>query len=215
MLEERTGKPCLLMRRGVDTALYSPDRRRRTGGALVIGYVGRLSPEKNVRLLAPLEQALEQAGFSDFRIEIAGHGSQRQWLAANVRRLTDHGVLCGEALARVYAGFDIFAFPSETDTYGNVVQEAMASGVPCVVTGSGGPAHIVTHSHDGFVASSPDAFIQAVLQLARDPQLRARMAANAHTTALTASWDRVFEGVYSAYRRALALPAALPAPLSS
>jgi glycosyltransferase involved in cell wall biosynthesis len=203
MLEQRTGKACRLMRRGVDVDLYSPARRSRNDQALVIGYVGRLSPEKNVRLLASVEQALLQAGLSGFRIEIAGHGGERPWLRANVLSLLDHDVLRGESLARAYAGFDIFAFPSETDTYGNVVQEAMASGVPCVVTSRGGPAHIVTDGHDGFVTATPQAFLDAVLRLARDAELRRTMAANARATALRASWDSVFEDVYRAYADSL------------
>lgn len=215
MLERRTGKECRLMRRGVDVDLYSPSKRARSDGALVIGYVGRLSPEKNVRLLASVEQALLHAGLSGFRIEIAGHGGERDWLRANLRSLFDHDVLRGESLARAYAGFDIFAFPSETDTYGNVVQEAMASGVPCVVTSRGGPAHIVTDGLDGFVTPTPEAFVDAVLRLARDSELRRTMAANARATALKASWDSVFEDVYRAYADSLARPSASAASLSS
>ncbi len=215
MLELRTGKECRLMRRGVDVELYSPAKRAREDNALVIGYVGRLSPEKNVRLLAAVEQALLNAGFSGFRIEIAGHGGEREWLRANIRSLLDHGVLRGEALARAYSGFDIFAFPSETDTYGNVVQEAMASGVPCVVTSRGGPAHIVTDGLDGLVASGPDAFVQSVLRLAADPPLRRRLGSSARATALKASWDSVFEDVYRAYADSLARPRTFAASLSS
>jgi glycosyltransferase involved in cell wall biosynthesis len=117
--------------------------------------------------------------------------------------LRDLGVLRGEALACAYAGFDIFAFPSETDTYGNVVQEAMASGVPCVVTGSGGPASIVTDGRDGFVCGSPEEFVQRVVQLGRDAGLRRQMGDLARRTALDASWDRVMESVYDAYCEAL------------
>lgn len=216
MLEQRTGKQCRLMRRGVDTGLYSPAKRARSGDdALVIGYVGRLSPEKNVRLLAEVEQALLRAGLTGFRIEIAGHGGERDWLRDNVRSLRDHGVLRGESLARAYAGFDIFSFPSETDTYGNVVQEAMASGVPCVVTSRGGPAHIVTDGFDGFITATPEAFVDAVLRLASDAGLRRTMAADARATALKASWDSVFEEVYRAYGDALAGPRAAAGSVSS
>lgn len=215
MLTHRTGKECRLMRRGVDVDLFSPERRRRSDDAFAAGYAGRLSPEKNVRFLAQVEQRLVRAGITNCRIEIAGHGGERGWLRANVSRLADHGVLQGEALAQAYAGFDVFVFPSETDTYGNVVQEAMASGVPCVVTGRGGPAHIVTDGHDGLVASTPEAFLDAVVRLAADPPLRRRLAANARATALQASWDRVFEEVYHAYQDALPAPRALAASVSS
>lgn len=199
MLSRGTGKPCRLMRRGVDTRLFTPQRRARRDPALVIGYVGRLSTEKSVRRLAEVERALQRAGISDFRIEVAGHGSERDWLHRNIARLVDHGVLRGEALARVYAGFDIFAFPSETDTYGNVVQEAMASGVPCVVMPRGGPAHIVRHGHDGLIAHNAVAFAPTVAALAKQPDARTRMGLAARQTAQQASWEAVFDSVYDAY----------------
>lgn len=198
MLETGTGKPCGLMRRGVDCNLYDPAKRSRTGSTIVLGYVGRLSPEKNVRLLKDVETAVEQAGLNDFRIEIAGHGGEREWLKSNIKRLKDHGVLRGEALAAAYANFDVFVFPSETDTYGNVVQEALASGVPCVVSNKGGPAEIVTHGLDGYVAARPE-FAGAAARLAVDSGLRRAMAYEGRQTALRASWDSVFETVYRSY----------------
>lgn len=210
MLEERTGRPCRLMRRGVDTAFFHPGRRAREDGDVVVGYTGRLSPEKSVRRLAAVAEALKRAGVERFRIEIAGHGGEREWLVRNVACLRDHGVLRGEALARAYAGFDVFAFPSETDTYGNVVQEAMASGVPCVVMASGGPASIVTDGVDGFVCATQARFLEAVATLCRDEALRKAMGERARTAAMGASWERVFEGVYGAYREALGIPAAAP-----
>jgi glycosyltransferase involved in cell wall biosynthesis len=203
LLEERTGRPCRLMRRGVDCELYDPRKRTREDDALVVGYVGRLSPEKSVMRLRDVEMALAAAGIDNFRIEIAGHGGEREWLRANVTRLRDHGVLRGEDLARAYAGFDVFAFPSETDTYGNVVQEAMASGVSCVVTSEGGPRHIVTDGLNGAVAQGPGEFCEAVVMLARNEGLRRRMGREARKTALGASWDAVFGGVYEAYGEAL------------
>ncbi len=217
LLERETGKPCRLMRRGVDCKLFDPRRRARRDTSLVIGYVGRLSPEKSVRRLADLERALCQAGLRDFRIEIVGHGGERSWLHANIRRLRDHGLRRGEELAQIYAGFDVFAFPSETDTYGNVVLEAMASGVPCVVTAEGGPAHIVTHGLNGFVARDFEEFARAVTALALDAGLRASLAREARRSALLTTWDSVFEQVYDAYaeaaqdsefRRPMAHPAA-------
>jgi glycosyltransferase involved in cell wall biosynthesis len=187
------------MRRGVDTLLFNPARRDRADGVLTLGYIGRTSTEKNVQYLVEVERALREAGLTDYRIFVAGHGSLLDWLRANLRQCEIPGVLRGEALARAYANLDIFVFPSETDTYGNVVQEAMASGVPCVVTDQGGPAHIVTDGQDGFVAPLGPAFCEAVLRLARGPDLRRRMAAAALATAQKASWDSVFEEVYAAY----------------
>lgn len=212
LLSEGTGRPCHLMRRGVDCEAFHPGLRQRSDDALVVGYVGRLSPEKSVRRLAELERHLLQAGLRNFRIEIAGHGGERSWLQSNIVSLRDHGLLRGLSLARAYANFDIFAFPSETDTYGNVVQEAMASGVPCVVMSQGGPASIVRDACDGLVAESPAEFFDHVVMLAEDVELRQMMGRTARRSALGASWDAVFQGVYETYSLAVRQPAQAARP---
>jgi phosphatidylinositol alpha 1,6-mannosyltransferase len=140
LLHRRTGRPTFLMQRGVDTEFFSPEKRNRDSRELVIGYVGRLSPEKNVHALRDVEQALLAAGLDNYRFVIVGDGHEQDWLRANL-----HRVLQGEQLASAYANMDIFAFPSHTDTYGNVVLEALASGVPVIVTSDGGPTFLVTH----------------------------------------------------------------------
>jgi hypothetical protein len=98
---------------------------------------------------------------------------------------------------------DLFVFPSETDTFGNVVQEALASGVPAVVTNKGGPRFIVTDAVNGFVAADDTQFRQAVERLARDAFLRRLMAESARSRMALRSWDRVFEEVYEGYAAAL------------
>ncbi len=203
LIETRAHRPCFLMRRGVDTELYSPERRQRADPVFTLGYIGRTSTEKNVQFLVEVERALRDAGILDYRVFVAGHGSLIDWLRENLQQHDIPGVLRGEELARAYANLDLFVFPSETDTYGNVVQEAMASGVPCVVTDQGGPAHIVTHGENGLVAPVGPRFCEAVVELARDPERRRRMGGAARATALKASWDSVFDEVYQAYARAL------------
>jgi phosphatidylinositol alpha 1,6-mannosyltransferase len=200
LLRRRTGKRVVPMRRGIDTGLFHPSRRTRSDGGMVVGYVGRLMPEKNLRLLARVEAALRAAGFTDARFQITGAGSERQWLERNLARATFTGVLAGVGLARAYADMDVFAFPSHTDTFGNVVQEAMASGVPAVVTGSGGPRFIVRDGDTGFVASSDEEFCDSVVTLARDQLLRRRMALAARRQVEKQSWDWVFDEVYDGYR---------------
>jgi len=106
-------------------------------------------------------------------------------------------------LARAYANMDVFAFPSRTDTFGNVVLEALASGVPAVVTNEGGPKFIVRHGETGFVAADTAEFSAAVRRIAGDPGLLMQMRKAARQSALSVSWDAVFESVYSAYERAL------------
>ena len=93
-----------------------------------MGYVGRLTPEKNVRFLAQMGQHLNAQGIRNFEILIVGEGNESNWLRSNVPNATLTGVLRGEELAAAYAGMDLFAFPSTTETYGKVNLEAMASG---------------------------------------------------------------------------------------
>jgi phosphatidylinositol alpha 1,6-mannosyltransferase len=112
------------------------------------------------------------------------------------------GVLKGEALAEAYAGMDLFVFPSHTDTFGNVVLEALSSGVPAIVTPDGGPASIVRDGEIGRVVADED-FAAAIAGVIADPARLAKMRAASRAYALTANWDSVFEGVYAAYRRIL------------
>jgi glycosyltransferase involved in cell wall biosynthesis len=199
LLRRRTGKPVFPMGRGIDTDLFHPSRRVRNDADLVVGFVGRLMPEKNLRLLARVERALRAAGLANVRFQITGAGSERHWLERNLARATFTGVLVGQGLARAYADMDIFAFPSRTDTFGNVVQEALASGVPAVVTDGGGPRFIVRDAETGFVASSDEEFCDCVVALARDEPLRRRMALAARRQVEKQSWDSVFDEVYEGY----------------
>jgi phosphatidylinositol alpha 1,6-mannosyltransferase len=147
LLEARARRPASLMPRGVDTHYFSPDKRRRIEADFVLGYVGRLMPEKNVRFLIRLERALEAVDARPFRFVIVGAGDERRHLEAELTRAEFAGVLLGEPLAKAYANMDLFVFPSRTDTFGNVVQEALASGVPAVVTDGGGPKFIIEHGY--------------------------------------------------------------------
>ena len=214
LLEKSTGKPCALMGRGVDTTLFDPVKRDRSPGPLTLGFVGRLTVEKNVRLLVELEKALLELGCKNFRFLIVGQGALEPWLRENLHHGTFAGVLKGDALARAYANMDVFTFPSRTDTFGNVVLEALASGVPAVVTNEGGPKFIIRNGETGFAVSGVREFSAAVERLATDANLLARMRLAARQSAMSVSWDAVFESVYVAYGRSL--PAAgRPVRLSS
>jgi glycosyltransferase involved in cell wall biosynthesis len=204
MLETETKKPAFLMRRGVETDQFSPRKRtRQENRTFRIGFVGRLSPEKNVQFLARLEHALAEKGFNDFSIVVVGDGAERRWLERNLKRAEFTGVLVNEALAEAYANMDVFAFPSQTDTFGNVILEALASGVPPVVMNSGGPKYLVDHGISGFVSGNEEEFIEFVSQLMSTPDQHQRMREQARNAALKLSWDRVFEEVYRAYETAI------------
>jgi glycosyltransferase involved in cell wall biosynthesis len=203
MLRARTGKPVFLMTRGIDQHLFNPCRRNLNDGILRIGYVGRLTPEKSVHFLRDLQIGLKKAGAPPFRFLIVGDGSEKNWLARELENADLPGIHRNEELARDYANMDVFAFPSRTDTFGNVVLEAFASGVPAVVTDAGGPKFIVRNGVSGFVARSDEDFIACTARLLNDSDLRRRMSAAARLQASAESWDEVFDKVYDGYTAAL------------
>jgi glycosyltransferase involved in cell wall biosynthesis len=204
LLERTTGRRCFLMPRGVDAALFRPENRKRDPEDRdhVLGFVGRLSIEKNVTLLAQVQQELEEKGHKSFRFLIVGHGAEEQWLRDRMPRAEIPGVLKGEPLSTAYANMDLFVFPSHTDTFGNVVLEALASGVPAIVTHDGGPPTIVRDGITGRIVDDED-FADAVAGILADPVKHAEMRLAARKYALTMSWDAVFEGVYNAYETIL------------
>jgi len=204
ILEKATHRRCYLMQRGVDTQLFSPAHRTRASidEELVLGYVGRLSVEKNIALLATLRTQLLSQGITRFRFLIVGQGAEEAWLRENLPNADFPGVLRGDDLSHAYANMDLFVFPSHTDTFGNVVLEALASGVPAVVTPDGGPRYIVHDEETGVVATD-DNFADAVAGIMGDPARHAMMRIKAREQALSASWDAVFEGVYAAYATVL------------
>ena len=199
LLESKTGRPCFLMPRGVDAELFHPAKRTRDleDTVRVLGFVGRLSVEKNIGLLAEIEHALNQ---NKEKFLIVGHGGDEAWLRERMPRAEFTGVLRGEELSRAYANMDLFVFPSHTDTFGNVVLEALASGVPAIVTPDGGPCTIVRDGETGRIVPD-DQFTPAIREILADPDRHAVMRQAARAYALTASWDSVFEGVYAAYER--------------
>ena len=198
-LQTATKKPCWLMERGIDLDLFGPQKRTRNDdGEFVIGYVGRLSTEKKIRSFAPLAQALSKAGHRHVRFVFVGHGSEEKWLQENISGVRLTGVLKGEALSRAYADLDLFVFFSETDTYGNAVLEALASGVPAIVSDKGGPKFIVRNDC-GFVCANDEKFLRATMLLIENQSLRRKMSQAARKRSELASWNAVFDAVYQAY----------------
>jgi phosphatidylinositol alpha 1,6-mannosyltransferase len=198
-LERSTGRRCHLMPRGVDSELFHPAKRTRDSSdkEQVLGFVGRFSIEKNVALLAQIQQQLDQSRHK-FHFLVVGHGGEEAWLRERLHGAEFTGVLRGEALARAYANMDLFVFPSHTDTFGNVVLEALASGVPAIVTPDGGPCTIVRDGETGRIVPD-EQFASAISGVLFDVAQHKRMRLAARAYAETASWDSVFEDIYEAY----------------
>ncbi len=199
-LRRRTRRPAYLMAHGVDSTRFSPAWRQRGDGLISIGYVGRLTPEKNLRWFRELERSILAAGQRDFRLVLVGDGSEREWLKRNLQFGELPGVLRGDSLAAAFAGMDIFVFPSRTDTFGLVILEAMASGVPVVVSPQTGARVQVQNGVTGFLAED---FTEDVLQLMRSEPLRQRMGTEARQFACSRDWTGVFEDLYQTYDAAL------------
>ncbi len=201
--------------RGVDGTLFRPDRPRREAlrtalgfgpNDVVIGHVSRIAAEKNVAYLADALAQVETAR-PEARILIVGDGPARPEMEATLgRRARFAGYRTGEDLADHYAAADIFAFASLTETFGNVVLEAMASGLPVVAVRAGGPGEVVRDGDTGFLIDPthrPAAFAQALLRLVDDAALRHRMAASARAYALSQTWDAIMLGLRARYQAVL------------
>jgi glycosyltransferase involved in cell wall biosynthesis len=193
--------------RGVDTESFDPAKADRGAfpGELKVLYAGRLTREKGVDLLA---ESFIRAHSVDPRLHLllAGGGPEEEELRAKLGdRATFLDWLEGEDLARAYASADLFLFCSRTDTYGQVVLEAGASGLPVVAVAEGGPASLVENRHTGMLCKADaDHIAGTVLQLASSPPLRRHLGASARRAACERSWTRALEQLASGYRRALA-----------
>jgi glycosyltransferase involved in cell wall biosynthesis len=130
---------------------------------------------------------------------IVGQGDERHWLEKNLLRAEFTGVLRSEALARAYANMDLFIFPSRADAFGNVVQEALATGTPAVVTNQGGPKFLINSGVTGYVAENDREFIARAISLMTERERLQQMRVAAREAACSASWDRVFEEVWESY----------------
>jgi len=156
-------------------------------------YVGRISREKDLDVLANTYRRLRDEGLP-VQLFMVGHGPYSQGLSELLPDAVFTGYLTGIELATAYASADVFAFPSTTDTFGNVIIEAQASGVPVVVSDSGGPKELVEDKANGFITKSHDVedFTRAVRALVVDRGLRKRMGDCARKSVVDRSWPRAF-----------------------
>jgi glycosyltransferase involved in cell wall biosynthesis len=197
LLAQRTGKPARLMKHGVDIEMFAP-RAHRHDGLVRIGFVGRLSAEKQVHMLVTLANTLRGAGERACFV-IVGDGAERASLRQAIPDAEFPGVLTGEALAAAYASLDLFVFPSRSETFGLAVLEAMASGVPVLAIADGGPRYSVEHGVGGWLARDDQDFFDAGLRIVRDRDLRERLAVGARATAVRWSWEVVMRELYEVY----------------
>jgi glycosyltransferase involved in cell wall biosynthesis len=188
--------------RGLDTEFFRPARRDPAffekfgtpNGRVRLLYVGRVSREKDLDVLANAYRRLREEKLP-VQLYFVGDGPYSHSLAENLPEACFTGYLRGEQLAAAYASADIFVFPSTTDTFGNVIIEAQASGVPVVVSDSGGPKELVEDKANGLVTKSHDVedFTRAIRTLVCDPALRQRMGERARESVVNRTWPSAFQ----------------------
>ncbi|MBV9414599.1 MAG: glycosyltransferase, partial [Solirubrobacterales bacterium] len=193
--------------RGVDLRRFDPAHRDETllPGEINVLYAGRLSKEKGVDLLA---DAFLEAHRRDprLRLVLAGGGPEETLLRERLGDLaTFLGWLTGDELARVYASADAFLFTSTTETFGQVILEAQASGLPVVAAERGGPVCLIEHGETGLLMS-PDvsALADAVVSVTGDPRLSERIGRAALAAVRGRSWEASLDRLAAAYRIAVA-----------
>jgi glycosyltransferase involved in cell wall biosynthesis/predicted metal-dependent phosphoesterase TrpH len=201
--------------RGVDLSLYDPARRapERFPGELKVLYAGRLTREKGADLLV---ESFLRARERDPRLHLllAGGGPEEEMMRVRLgRHATFLGWLDREQLADAYASADVFLFCSQTDTYGQVIAEAQASGLPVVAVDQGGPASLIRDRHTGWLCeASPEQLASAVAQLAASPFLRRRLASAALAEVRGRTWEAALAQLAAGYERTLAAVRGKPTP---
>jgi phosphatidylinositol alpha 1,6-mannosyltransferase len=195
-----------LWRRGVDSTRFHPAHRsaalRRAlapNGEILVGYVGRLAVEKQVDTLARTSR------LPGVKVVIVGDGPVQSSLRKAMPNATFLGARSGAQLARIYASLDIFAHTGPYETFGQTIQEALASGLPVVAPAAGGPLDLVEPGRTGYLVPPGDgaAFAEAVAELAGDPQRRAAYGRAARASVLGRTWAAIGDeliGHYTATR---------------
>jgi phosphatidylinositol alpha 1,6-mannosyltransferase len=191
--------------RGVDTTRFSPrhqdsalHRELAPNGELLVGYVGRLAPEKRIERLAAL------GDMPGMRLVVVGDGPEHQNLAAALPGAAFLGQRTGDELARIYASLDVFVHTGPHETFCQAVQEAMASGVPVVAPDAGGPRDLVDHARTGYLLPAHDDeahadALRAAITTLRNPELRARFGAAARAAVAGRTWPALCQQLIGHY----------------
>ena len=198
--------------RGMDTSHFHPDRRNpdfwkrfgSEGTDPVALFVGRVSKEKDLDVFIAAARQLHDRGVG-FRIAIIGNGPYLEEVRQQLPEAIHPGYVTGPDLAEAYASADVFAFPSTTDTYGNVVVESMACGVPCIVSDIGGPRDLVNDGITGIVTPGRDidAFTGALEKLLTDADLRKQMGRAARDAVANRNWAGAFKRFWEREHRGI------------
>jgi len=203
-----------LWERGIDKQLFSPSKRNRKSIKAITGnnkpcilFASRLVWEKNLQTMIDLYLLAEKKGLK-YNFIIAGDGVARATLEKQMPNACFLGFLVHEKLADIYASSDVFFFPSVTETFGNVVLEAMASGLPCVIADSGGSKDFIRHGENGFLCNPSDAgdFLNRISEIIEQPELSKSLSEKGIKTTKKYVWENL-AGEYFGDLESLALKA--------
>jgi glycosyltransferase involved in cell wall biosynthesis len=194
--------------RGVDSMLFNPAKRSNAWRAqrgiadseIVVAFVSRLVAEKGLNVVVDVMRGLSDR-HAAYRALIVGDGPERKNIESSMPNAIFEGHLTGEELATAYASSDVFLFPSETETFGNVTLEALSSGLPAVVANATGSNALVQDSVNGFLVEPRNqaAFLERVHQLVKDGELRRRMGTAARISAESYDWSAVLDQIAGYY----------------
>ncbi|MGG3467443.1 glycosyltransferase family 1 protein [Neobacillus pocheonensis] len=195
---------------GVDCQLFHPFYEKQAireelgiSKKYLLTYVGRLAPEKDVETLLAVAKAMPADLNEQIQWYVVGDGPLRKELQKEApSNMTFTGYLTGERLAEIYSASDLFVFPSPTETFGNVVIEALASGTPVITANSGGVKNIIKSGVTGYLCETGNEaeFVNAILKLLENDILRSTFGIEGRNYALTQSWDKIFAHLLWHYR---------------
>ena len=199
--------PIAMWTRGVDRVLFDPDRRDAAWraefaaeGELLVGFVGRLAPEKRVELLEPI------ASMPGVRLVVVGDGPRRRSLQRLMPQAQFTGQLTGPDLGRAMASLDLLVHPGADETFCQVVQEALCAGVPVIAAAKGGPLDLVRHGDNGWLwaGDDPEVLAAQVAAVRDDPEGAAEVRGRARASVSARTWSRVTDQLIAHYHRVLA-----------
>nr|WP_309101540.1 glycosyltransferase family 1 protein [Fredinandcohnia onubensis] len=212
-LEDKGFSDIEIWTHGVDCELFNPyyskdivRERYQVSKKFMLTYVGRLAPEKDVDLLVEMANSLPKEWSEQIQWVIVGDGPSRSKMEdVAPSNMIFTGFLKGEELAEVYAASDLFIFPSSSETFGNVVLEALASGTPVIGVNAGGVRNIVQEGITGYLCEPGQSteMMNTIQQLLENDGVRNRMGLEGRKYALSQKWDVIFENLLYSYSTVL------------
>ncbi|TKC19192.1 glycosyltransferase family 4 protein [Robertmurraya kyonggiensis] len=201
--------------RGVNCQIFHPNfsssrlrEEYRITAPYILSFVGRLAPEKDINVLIKIAQQLPSEIKENVHWLIAGDGPLYHELQEqNNENMTFTGYIKGQELAELYAASDLFIFPSKTETFGNVVLEALACGTPAIGARAGGVQEIIRHDHTGHLCEpgNVEDFISRIVELLQNPSKRKQMGYEGRKYALSRSWNAIFHDLLTHYEEVIEL----------